>query len=165
DVDTPTAEKSFSDHPAGGDEIGYREFTHVENGAGLVNDAMIWGAGQGSTRVAFARVRDQGSITAHGLWQFGEFTTQLYRQASVNKRADSLVNGSPQSKRGGKDDQVSWTATTYDQSFSVGEKVTIESEVWGISDVVPIRRMTVTFPTKDHPRFDLVLSHEIDDPL
>jgi len=164
DVDTPTASKSMSDRPVGPSEVGYRDFTMTENAANMVNDALIWGAGTGSTRVAFGRATDDDSIAEHGLWQFGEFTSALFRQASVNKRANSIVYGSPASKRGGKDDQDSWIVTTYDQSFNVGDKVTIESEVFGTSDVVPIRRMTVSFPTKTDPRFDLVLSHEIDQP-
>jgi hypothetical protein len=163
DVETVDAANALSDRPDGG-ESSFRQFEHVENGAKLVNDAMVWGAGTGSTSIAFARVQDAASQAAHGLWQYGEFTSQLYKQASVNQRADSIVNGSVQSKRGGKDDQVSWSVTTFDWSFSVGEKVQIESESWGVSDIVPIRRLTVRFPTPTDPKLELLLSHEIDQP-
>jgi hypothetical protein len=163
DVDIPDASVGMSDQPGAG-QIGYREFSHVSNGTGLVNDAMVWGAGIGAARMAFGRVQSAPSQAAHGLWQYGEFTTQLFRQTSVDERAGSIVNGTPQSKRGGKDDQISWNVTTYDPSFVIGQKVAIESNVYGVSDVVPIRRMTITFPTPTDARFDMVLSHEIDDP-
>src|SRR4029079_13071849 len=83
---------------------------------------------------------------------------------SVQQRANSIVVGTPQGKRGGKDDQISWMATTFDPSFVVGQKVQIESEVFGFSYVVPIRRMTITFPTKRKPRYQMLLSHDIEDP-
>ena len=165
DVDTPNATKGLSDHPTAEDQVGYRDFEYGEDGADLVNDAFVWGAGAGSDRIAFSRETNAASITAHGLWQYGEFTSQLYKPASVAKRADSIVLGSPQSKRGRKDPKESWALRTFDQSFVVGQKVAIESEVFGISDVVPIRRMTITFPTTDcDPMFDMILSHEIDEP-
>ena len=43
-------------------------------------------------------------------------------------------------------------------------KVLLESEVFGFSDVLPIRELAITFPTPTDPRYDLILSHEIDDP-
>lgn len=164
DVDTPNATKSLSDNPAGGSEIGYRDLEHVATGAKLANDALVWGAGQGSDQMAFARKQDAASITEHGRWQYGEFTTQLFRQSSVQARANSIVDGTPQGKRGGKDDQVSWMVTTFDPAFVVGQKVQIESEVFGFSDVVPIRRMTITFATKSRARYQMLLSHDIDEP-
>ena len=165
DVDTPNAPKGLSDNPGPG-QIGYREFSHTENGAGLVNDAMVWGAGLGMKTdvLTFSRVEDAASIAAHGLWQFGEYTTALFRQASVDMRADTIVNGTAQGKRGGKDPQESWRCITFDTSFELGHKVDIESEVFNISDVVPIRRMTMTFAPGKRPKFDLTLSHEIDEP-
>lgn len=164
DVDTPNASKSLSDHPAGGTEIGFRDFSHVSNGTKLANDAFVWGSAQGSRRLVFAREQDAASIAAHGRWQYGEYTAQMYKQASVDLRAETVVYGTPQNKRGGKDDAISWMATTYDPAFVIGQKVTIESEVFGVSDVVPIRKMTITFPTKTSPKFEMVISHEIDEP-
>lgn len=163
DVDTPNATVGLSDNPVEG-EAGYRELEQVENGTGLVNDAMVWGAGAGSPRLAFGRAQDSASQAEHGLWQFGEFTNSLFRQASVNLRSDTIVNGTPQSKRGGKDDQESWLLTVYEPTYVVGMKVAVESEVFGKADVLPIRKMTITFPSKRRPKFQLTLSHEIDEP-
>jgi hypothetical protein len=163
DVDVPNASVGLSDRPGPG-QVGYREFRRSMSAAKMANDAFVWGAAQGWNRLAFSRATDAPSIAAHGLWQYGEFSTQMYKQASVDQRADSIVNGTPQSKRGGKDDQVSWELATFSTAFVVGQKVEIENEVWGVSDVVPIRRMRITFPVKNHARFDLGISHEIDEP-
>jgi hypothetical protein len=164
DVDTPNADLSLSDHPVGPTVVGYRELMQIENGAKLANDALVWGAALGSKNLRFGRSEDTPSINAHGRWQYGEYTTQMYKQASVNERASTVVYGTDQNKRGGKDDQESWTVTTFDNSFSAGQKVEIASEVFGKSDVVPIRRCTLTFETKVKPRYQLTLSHEIDLP-
>jgi hypothetical protein len=163
DVDTPDAAYGLSDRPGVG-EVGYRELEQINNGAQLVNDAMVWGAGTGSRSPVFGRTQDAPSIATHGRWQYGEFTQALFRQSSVNFRANTIVNGTPQSKRGGKNDQESWSVITFSPAFTVGQKVPIESEVYGKSDVVPIRRMTLTFPTHRSMKFALWLSHEIDDP-
>lgn len=163
DVDIPDAEFGLSDVPTTG-QVGYRDFDYTRNGSGLRNDALVWGAGLGSKDLTFGRVTDDPSIEEHGLWQYGEYTTALFRQTSVNLRAETVVYGTPQSKRGGKDDQESWTLTSFEPSFTAGQKVAIESEVHGFADVVPIRRMTLTFPTPTDIKQDLVLSHEIDEP-
>ena len=163
DVDTVTADYPMTDTPTSR-EVGYREMEIVFNGSQLVNDALVWGAGQGSKEIKFSRARDDASIAAHGLWQQGDFRADMWRQASVDKRADGFVFGSPQNKRGGKDDAVSVIATVFDPVYSAGEKVSFTSHVYGFSDVIPIRQMKTTFPTKFDARFDLVLSHYIDQP-
>ena len=163
DVDEPDAEFGLSDDPTVG-QVGYRDFEFSENGAKLANDALLWGAGLGARRMVFNRTQDAPSIAAHGRWQYGEFTTSIFRQASLDLRAETVVFGTPQSKRGGKDNQESWLATTFEPSFTAGQKVEIESIVHGIDDVVPIRRMTLTFPTQRSVKQILTLSHEIDEP-
>jgi len=164
DVDTPSSNIVLTDIPLANSDRGYREFSQIESATGMVNDSLVWGLGLGATQVAFSRSSDAASIAAHGRWQFGEFTSSLYKQASVDRRAATIVYGTDQSKRGGKDDQESWTVSTFEQSFEVGQKVEVHSEVFGKQDVLPIRRLTMTFPTKRSVRFDLVLSHEIDEP-
>jgi len=164
DVDTPNAEYKLTDTPVALDELGYREMEILYNGANLVNDAMVWGAGQGAKRVKFKRTRDQASIDAHGLWQIGDFRGDMWRQASVDKRSRSFVYGSPQNKRGGKDDAISVSVALFTPTFRVAQKVDFTSGVFGYNDVLPIRRMRITFPTPVEARFDLVLSHAIDEP-
>jgi hypothetical protein len=163
DVDTVSAWYPLSDTPGAG-EIGYREMEIIYNGSNLVNDALVWGAGQGSKLVKFKRVRDQVSIDAHGLWQHGDFRSDMWRQASVDKRASGFVYGSPQNKRGAKDDAVSVMVTVFEPVYLAGEKVDFRSNVFGFEDVIPIRQMKITFPTKEHAQFDLMLSHYIDQP-
>jgi len=164
DVDTPNAAYKLRDIPTAPDELGYREMEVLYNGANLRNDAMVWGVGQGSKRVKFQRTRDAASIAEHGLWQVGDYRGDLWRQASVDKRSRSFVYGSVQNKRGGKDDAVSVTVTLFQSAFRVAEKVDFASEVFGFADVIPVRRMKITFPTTTEARFDLVLSHYIDEP-
>lgn len=163
DVETPNATYGLSDRPETG-EIGYRELEKVNDGSKLANDALVWAAGLGSKHLKFSRSQDAASIAAHKRWQFGDFSTQLIKQASADMRAESIVYGTDQNKRGGKDDQESWRVTTFSRTFEVGQKVQIETEVFGQSDVVPIRRMEITFPSKKKPKFELLLSHEIDLP-
>jgi len=144
--------------------IGYREMEILYNGSNLVTDAMVWGAGQGAKQVRFKRTVDEDAVAAHGLWQVGDFRGDLWRQASVDKRSNSFVYGSPQNKRGGKDDAVSVSVALFKPLFEVAQKVDFTSNVYGYRDVLPIRRMRITFPTTHDARFDLVLSHSIDEP-
>lgn len=164
DVDTPNGWLTLTDDPQSWVEVGYRDMEILYNGSNLINDAMVWGAGQGSSSVAFYRARDQSSINEHGLWQEGEFRTDLWRQSSVQKRAEGFVYGSPQNKRGGKDDAISVAVTVFTPIFRVADKVDFRSTVFGFSDVIPIRRQRMTFPTPSSVKSELVLSHAIDEP-
>jgi hypothetical protein len=164
DVDTPNAQYRLRDVPTEPEDLGYRDMEILYNGSNLVNDAMIWGAGQGSSKIKFKRTRDTTSVSSHDLWQVGEFRNDLWRQASVDKRSNSFVYGSPQNKRGGKDDSISVSVTMFKPSFRVAEKVDFRSDVYGYADVLPVRRCRVTFPTNKSARFDYVLSHAIDEP-
>lgn len=164
DVNSADASVGLSDQPGEG-QVGYRELEQTSDAGAMINDVIVWGAGKGSKQMVMSRATDTDSVTAHGRWQKGEFTSAMYKQSSVDARAETIVYGTPQSLRGGKDDQESWTVVTYDWSFGVGQKVAIESVVFGRSDIVPIRRLTMTFAgTSRRPRFALLLSHEIDAP-
>jgi hypothetical protein len=164
DVDTTNSEWRLTDIPVETDQIGYREMEVLYNGSNLVTDAMVWGAGQGAKRVRFKRTVDVAAIDDHGLWQVGDFRGDLWRQASVDRRSNSFVYGSPQNKRGGKDDAISVSIALFKPYFGVAQKVDFTSNVYGYADVLPIRRMRITFPTTHDARFDLVLSHSIDEP-
>lgn len=162
DVDTADAPFALSDTPSGA-EIGYADMTIQRDATNMVNDALVWGAGTSpSHTIKFGRSEDATSIAAHGRWQSGEFTTLLFRQASVDLRASTKVYGSPSNKRGGKDDAVAVTCTVFQSGFVAGQKVDFRSDVFGYHDVLPIRRMQITFPTPTSVQYTMTLSHDID---
>ena len=163
DVDEEDAPFGISDDPTGG-EVGCSDFEIDFEGSNLRNDAMAWGMGQGSTAPVFQRVQDDDSIEAHQLWQVGAANQVVWRQATIDRIADSYVYGSPQNKRGGKDDAVGIRATIWEPGLRAGMKVNVRSAVFDYEDVIPVREMTVTFPTPYHPKYEMLLSHEIDPP-
>jgi hypothetical protein len=163
DVDTPNATYGLSDVPGAG-QLGYRDPEIVHDATNMRNDALVWGAGQGPGGVKFHRTEDATAIATHNRWQIGDFRQDMWRQESVNKRAESYVYGSPQNKRGGKDDAISVRLTLFEPAFRVAEKVAFESVVYGYSDVIPIRRQRITFISPTEARYELVLSHYVDQP-
>lgn len=165
DVDTANAPFKLSDQPDGVTSFGYSNMEILKDGTSLANDVMCWGIGYGSQTPVFERVEDATSQAAHGLWQLGQTTFGVYKQDTITRIADSIVYGSPQSKRGAKDDRISVQCVTYQNGLRVGEKVDFTSNVFGFNDVIPIRKMEIDFPTPDQPRYTLVLSHEIDTPF
>lgn len=165
DVDTPNAPYKLSDTPGPDGALGYRELELLTSGTDLINDAMVWGVGNSpSQQPTFARVEDATSIADHGRWQWGDFRQDLFQQASVTHRAESMVYGSILNHRGHKDDITSVTVTLFDPSFRVAQKVDFSSHVFGFQDVIPIRVIHITFPTPDAVKFDLTLSHFADEP-
>lgn len=164
DVNTATAPFGLSDQPAVG-EVGYSNAMVLHKADNMVNDAMIWGAGQGKDYITFSRVTDAASVAAHGRWQNqGGFRQNLFNQGSVDRIANSIVYGSPSSKRGHKDNQVTVTCTIKQPGLRAAHKVNFESLVHGFSDVIPVREMTMTFPTPTDVLYTLRLSHELDEP-
>lgn len=148
------------------DSLGYRELTFVNDGGQLANDVMIWGISGGATVPVFKRLESTASQTAHGRWQYGEVRADAYKQTTINRIANSYLNGSPQSKRGHKDDrrriQVAW----FEPLLRPSDKVRFISSVYGIDEVFPVRSSTITFPAgPTDPKFELILSHEIDLPI
>ncbi len=164
DVDTPNAPWALSDAPNNTTSLGYREMTLINDATQMVNDALIWGLMLGGDHVAFHREEDATSETAHGRWQYGELNGSMYKTATVTRRAESIVDGSPLSKRGAKDDKVSLAVTTFQDGFRVAQKVDFTSEVFGFNDVIPIRRMDINFVSRHKLRYRLFISHEIDMP-
>lgn len=164
DVDTPNAAFGLSDDPVAG-EVGCRDLEILYDASDMRNDALVWAAGQGPNQTGlFARRQDATSETTHERWQIANTNLSLICQSSVNQIANSYVYGSPQNKRGGKDDRVSIKATVFVPNFTVAQKVPVRSAVFGYSDVVPIRSERITFPTATEPQYDLVLGFDVDDP-
>lgn len=145
--------------------IGYQNFSFLYNGSSLVNDMLVWGAGTGSPSYIFSRTQDAGSIATHGPWQASLTSTGLYRQTSADIVSASYVYGTPQSHRGGKDDQITFTCRLFQPIFTAGMKVSIYNAIFSYLDVLPIRQMTISFVSPTEPIFDLVMSHDIDIPV
>ncbi len=164
DVDGLSTSDVYTDHPTGVNDVGVREFEVMNDGSKMDNDHMTWGTALGVDNVRFARSTDSTSIGLHGRWQGGDRIT-LYHQSYIQARADSFVYGSPQSKRGGKDDRVSAKFSLFNHPIRVADRPTVESEVHGFSDVIPVRQLRISFPTKSDVRYDVVVSHEIDLPF
>lgn len=164
DADTPTAPFGLSDVPDGTTTKGYREMEILLDGSSLANDVMGWGMGYGSQRPVFRRMQDVTSIASHGRWQTSQVTPGVYKQGTINRIVDSIINGSPENLRGAKDDMPSVTLVTWEPGLVAGDVVAFESQVWGWSDAIPIREMTITFPSPTDPRYEMLLSHEVDAP-
>lgn len=147
----------------GAEVVGYRESTIIHDGTRLANDVMAWGFGMGSPNGVFKRLRDGDSITDHGLWQEAVTLYSVYKQATINKVADSVVNGSPASRRGRKNDKDSIECVIHQDGLHVGDRVRFISHIWRYEDVIPVRKMKLKFPTPDDVRYELILSHEIDE--
>lgn len=164
DTDTPDAPFGLSDVPNGTTSKGYREMEVLFDGTNLANDVLAWGVGYGSTSPVFTRAEDATSQSEHGLWQVGQTAFGIYKQATIDRVADSILNGSPDHHRGAKDDRHAVTITTYEPGLLPAQKLLFESNVFGYSEVLPIRKMEITFPTPTTPRYELTLSQEIDVP-
>jgi hypothetical protein len=164
DVDEATAPFGLSDTPNGISSKGYREMEIVLDGTSLANDVMAWGMGYGSTVPVFKRLQSSTSQATHGLWQTGTIATGVYKQATIDRVADSILNGSPSSHRGAKNNRPYVRLVTYWPGLLAGQVVTFTSNVWGFTDNIPVRELQLTFESPQHPRYELLLSHEIDAP-
>jgi hypothetical protein len=144
---------------------GYREMEVLMDGSSLANDVMCWGIGYGTQTPVFVRDTDATSQATHGLWQLGQVTFGVYEQTTINRIAASIIDGSPQNKRGAKDDKVSVQCVTYEPGLRAAQKVDFTSTVFGFNDVIPIRKMEIDFENPTDPKYTLTLSHEIDTPF
>jgi hypothetical protein len=163
DVDIPNAPFALSDEPNNTTSFGYGRLELLEDGTSLGNDAMVWGAAIGINKMAFQRYEDDDSIDEHGRWQWADFRKDLYKSASVLKRATTYVDGSVQNNRGHKDDAISIRCRTRQPGLRAGMKVNFTNGVHGYSDVIPIRSMRITFANPNEAIYDLYLAHYIDE--
>ena len=158
----PEAEEEVAPVIPWANTAGYREATIWPDGSRLINDFLAWGAGKGSDHMVFHRRQSAESIAAHDLWQESFFSGAVWKQSTIEKVTNSAVNGSPQSRRGGKDDRYQIVCVTHENGLVVGDRVRFESVIWDYMDIIPVRKMTMTFPTHRDVRYELTLSHEID---
>lgn len=167
-VDDSTKQSAFgytglSDDPSGS-VIGYRDFELSKDGTKLVNEQFTWGAGQGSPLMVLGHEQDMDSIDEHGLWQQAELRFDMYCQETVDLRAETWLNGSPQNRRGYKEDHIAARATVFTPYFRVADVITLESTTFGFDDVIPVRGMEITFPTPWDIQCVMTISHEYDSP-
>lgn len=170
---------TLTDRPTAPGHIGPTNFEVLTDATEMANDALVWGTAPGVSVVRFGRAQDTDKQAIHGRWQVGEFNTTMYKQASIDHRADAMINGNTASRFGAKEPKASATATVFTPAFKLGDVVTVRQEVFeatqygplgddGEAAVVevplPVRRMTITFPTQNHPRFEMLLTQELDDP-
>ncbi len=163
-------------------DFGYRALEIITDGSNLINDMYEWGAGLGSNQLIFSHVRDAASVELHGLWQHGELTAGLYHQNKVDRRANSFVYGTPQSKRGHKDDAVTWIITTFLPYLQLGSVVPLSAFAFntGTHDIrppfdnagspgpleinLPVRRIEISFISPTELELRATLTYEIDLP-
>jgi hypothetical protein len=167
-VDDSTKQSVFgytglSDDPSG-TVTGYRNFELVHDGSELVNEQFTWGVGQGATAPVLGHATDATSIAAHGLWQGAELRYDMYCQDTVDLRAQTWLDGSPQNRRGHKRDRISVRATVFHPYFRVADVLNVESTTYGFNDDIPVRGAAITFPTPWNIQMDLTISHELDQP-
>lgn len=163
DDETVTAPFELSDQPVG-DQVGYREMEVVSKGDALANDALVWGAGRGSSDPVFSRFQDPTSIALHGRFQWGDQFSGASKTSTVAKRAETYVNGSVLHRRGHKDDQDFLKVVIFEQGIRPAQVVQFHSEVYDYHDTVPVRAVRMTFPTKQDAKWELQLGHSIDVP-
>lgn len=162
DVDQRNVPFYLSDEP-GPNNVGYREMLILIDGSQLVTEVYAWGAGQGDNKMVLSHRIDAAAVALHGLWQEGISSYAIWKQATIDKVTDSVLNGSPTSHRGHKYDRVEIRAVTHEHGLVIGDRVRFISKIWGYDDVIPVRKMVMTFPTPNEVRYELVLSHEIDE--
>lgn len=181
-VETATTNFVVTDAPGSQavieDAVGVADYNIYSDASQMVNDALIWGTAPGVSTVAFARERDSVELARHGLWQFGEFNETMYKQSSVNRRANAIVYGNVQSRLGAHYDRIGAEATTYAPVLFLGDVARCEQHVYdgtqyppldeaGFGHVaidLPVRRMVITFPTPTSVRWQMLLTQELDDP-
>lgn len=146
---------------------GFREVEATEDGSVIINDALVWGgsafAGNGTT--VFHRTQDTTSESTHGRWQVGEthFGEEGFGiQAGVNARANAIVLGPPGTDAYGEQKgfrypqwnfRFTWFAEEVPkisgvrQHLTAGQLVTIDMNVFGVYKLLPLRRLSISFPS------------------
>lgn len=150
-----------------GATTGFRSVEGQEDGSYIVNDALVWGGGPfagSSGGTVFSRSQDSTSQSTYGRWQLAEthFGESGYGiQAGVDARSDVIVNGPPGADVYGQQKglrypqwQFTFTWTSNDvpllsgvpDHLVAGDIVTIEMNVFGVTKLLPLRSLRVSFP-------------------
>ena len=161
-----------------GATYGFSRVEATEDGTYLANDVLVWGGSEfaGSGGTVFDRETDSTSITAHGRWQHAEthFGETLYKSTTgVTAVATAIIEGPPGTDTTGQQkglknpqyqfsftwmsDQVPLLSGTPDHIVA-GDIVTINLSVFGVTKLLPVRTLTISFP-------DAFIDPETDDRL
>jgi len=175
----------FSDTPNKTTTFGFRDLEYIEDATNVINDALVWGGSEyGSTGVTkqtvFGRSQNTASQTAHNRWQKAEphFNEQgFFEAAGCELRAEIMVYGTPGGTLAGNNERglqypqrnvrLSWFAGQTPSLLTAGSLIDVTLNVFGgppIALTLPIRTITVTFPTPTTVKFDAFLGIQTSDP-
>lgn len=150
-----------------GATTGFRSVEGQEDGSYIVNDALVWGGSPfagSSGGTVFSRSQDATSQSTYGRWQLAEthFGENGYGiQAGTDARADVIVNGPPGADVYGQQKGLrypqwqftfTWTSNNVPLLSGVpdhlvaGDIVTIVMNVFGVTKLLPLRSLRVSFP-------------------
>lgn len=146
-----------------GEAIGCRELKFTWSIEQMGNHAMVWGAGRGSDEPVFEEYKNQDSIDSFGLWQWGDLFVNAYKPGTVLRRARTYVEGSPSHRVGHGVEDPTVFATIFEQGLRAGMVAEVDSYLLGY-EVLPVRRVRITFPTKVDVRWQLEMSRMVDEP-
>jgi hypothetical protein len=181
-VESATPSWSFSDTPNRTTTFGFRDLEFTEDATNLVNDALVWGGSEfGSTGVTARTVFDEEENTTsqavHGRWQFAEkhFNEQGYFETSgVQARSKVIIFGDPGADSSGdqnrglqnpqKQLRLTWFGGGVPTPLTAGSVVTVALNVFGTTVALPVRTITITFPSPTTVKFDGFLGIQTSDP-
>lgn len=166
DSTAPDAPAILCDRPfLHGDAWGYRECIDWRESMEMANEAFVWGAGRGSAQPVFAHYENEGSIEAHGRWQWADQWVGANQTRTVRKRAESYVDGSPSHQRGHSEEIPRVELTVYDRMLRAGMVAEFHHHQFGNDEPLPIRQVQYTFPTLGHVRLDVTMTLDYDTPF
>ena len=185
DIESISPAWEFSDTPNRVTTFGFRDLEYVEDATNLINDALVWGGSEfGSTGVTkqtvFGRSQNTTSIGIHGRWQLAErhFNEWGYFEASgCTVRSQVIVFGVPGADASGdntrglqypqRNVRLTWFNTTIPTPLTAGSVVNVTLNVFGAPPIelaLPVRSITITFPTTTSAQFQGFLGIQTTDP-
>jgi hypothetical protein len=137
----------------GGNVIGFRTVSAIEDISPMANDALVWGVEQ-MPRI-MSHIRNDASIAKYGRWQYGEYSQQMYKSESVTAAAKTVVNRLSKPL-------TFFTARAFRPGIYPGEVVGVSAK--GSAEQYVAKQVTIGFITKQQPYFDLNLGILPEDP-
>lgn len=157
---------TLSDTPAeDAGSVGYREIEDELVSDDMATDALVWGAGRGSAQPAFSRYESDARISEFGRWQWSDTWSGMYKEASLAKRAETYVEGSTAHQRGHGDPVPEARLVIFRPGIVAGMVTRLQHHAYGSDQILPVREVTMTFPTPRAVRYELLLSLAYDSPF